>query len=186
MVEHNLAKVGVAGSSPVTRFRRLLGCGHFLIHRRHSQVVRQRSAKPPSPVQIRVPPLTPSAFPPNPNSCPCALSPGWWNGRHNGLKIRWTLRPCRFESGPRHVDSYRSPVVLPPCSIPIRPAEHLSRRPPRPIDPIAVRSRTIDTLRQNSHRPWLPGRQGRPRPAATTPGSAASGPGRPRRPSRRI
>jgi hypothetical protein len=25
--------------------------------------------------------------------------PEWWNGRHEGLKILWPLRPCRFESG---------------------------------------------------------------------------------------
>ena len=46
MVERDLAKVEVAGSSPVSRS----------ILRRHSQVVRQRSAKPLSPVQIRVSP----------------------------------------------------------------------------------------------------------------------------------
>ena len=45
VVEHNLAKVGVAGSSPV--FRSIW---------RHSQAVRQRSAKPLSPVRFRVPP----------------------------------------------------------------------------------------------------------------------------------
>ncbi|KUJ95604.1 MAG: hypothetical protein PWR24_1949 [Desulfonauticus sp.] len=37
MVECNLAKVEVAGSNPVSRSKK----------RRHSQVVRQRSAKPP-------------------------------------------------------------------------------------------------------------------------------------------
>src|SRR5690625_34443 len=47
VVEHHLAKVGVAGSNPVFRF--------FIW--RHSQVVRQRSAKPLSPVRIRLPPL---------------------------------------------------------------------------------------------------------------------------------
>ena len=45
VVEHNLAKVGVAGSSPV--FRSIW---------RHSQAVRQRTANPSSPVRIRVPP----------------------------------------------------------------------------------------------------------------------------------
>ena len=48
VVEHHLAKVGVAGSNPVFRSN--------LIFRRHSQVVRQRSAKPLSSVQIRLPP----------------------------------------------------------------------------------------------------------------------------------
>ena len=24
--------------------------------------------------------------------------PEWWNGRHEGLKIPWSLRPCGFES----------------------------------------------------------------------------------------
>ena len=49
VVEYNLAKVGVAGSNPVFRSRECW---------RHSQVVRQRSAKPLSPVQIRLPPPT--------------------------------------------------------------------------------------------------------------------------------
>gem|GEM_PF-1392820 len=38
LVEHHLAKVGVAGSNPVSRF--------FNIGWRHSQAARQRSAKP--------------------------------------------------------------------------------------------------------------------------------------------
>ncbi len=53
LVEHHLAKVGVAGSSPVSRSLTLLssggsaGCGLARPCRRRSQVVRQRSAKPP-------------------------------------------------------------------------------------------------------------------------------------------
>ncbi len=50
VVELHLAKVAVAGSSPVSR-------SNFpLVYRRHSQAVRQRSAKPSPPVQIWVPP----------------------------------------------------------------------------------------------------------------------------------
>ena len=26
----------------------------------------------------------------------------WWNGRHEGLKILWSLRPCGFESRFEH------------------------------------------------------------------------------------
>ena len=44
LVERDLAKVEVAGSSPVIRLWR------------HSQAVRQRSAKPLSPVRFRVAP----------------------------------------------------------------------------------------------------------------------------------
>ena len=61
LVELHLAKVVVAGSNPVSRF--LYRCflyksGKFINYfRRHSQVVRQRSAKPPSPVQVRMPPF---------------------------------------------------------------------------------------------------------------------------------
>ena len=44
--ERHLAKVNVAGSNPVSRS----------FYRRHSQVARHRSAKPSSPVRIRVPP----------------------------------------------------------------------------------------------------------------------------------
>ena len=47
MVEHHLAKVGVASSNLVFR---------SITFRRHSQVVRHRSATPLSPVQIRLPP----------------------------------------------------------------------------------------------------------------------------------
>ena len=46
VVECDLAKVEVAGSNPVFRSK----------IRRHSQVVRQRSAKSPSPVQVWVAP----------------------------------------------------------------------------------------------------------------------------------
>ena len=50
LVERDLAKVEVAGSSPVIRSIR-----------RHSQAVRQRSAKPSSPVRFRVaPPKNPA------------------------------------------------------------------------------------------------------------------------------
>ena len=55
LVEHNLAKVGVAGSSPVVRsiaFPDRLG-GPFW---RSGQVVRQRPAKPLPPVRIRASP----------------------------------------------------------------------------------------------------------------------------------
>ena len=33
----------------------------------------------------------------------------WWNGRHEGLKILWSLRPCGFESRFEH----RHPSVKP-------------------------------------------------------------------------
>ena len=46
VVEHHLAKVGVASSNLVFRSK----------IRRHSQVVRHRSAPPLPPVQIRLPP----------------------------------------------------------------------------------------------------------------------------------
>ena len=47
VVEYNLAKVGVAGSNPVFRSNK---------YWRHSQAVRQRSAKPLPPVRFRLPP----------------------------------------------------------------------------------------------------------------------------------
>ena len=52
MVEHNLAKVGVAGSSPVSRsvggkdWEARLLIRQFFLFRRRSQAVRQRPAKP--------------------------------------------------------------------------------------------------------------------------------------------
>ena len=58
LVEHNLAKVGVAGSSPVVRS---IVCKEpieesALFIRRLGQVVRQRPAKPLPPVRIRASP----------------------------------------------------------------------------------------------------------------------------------
>ncbi len=72
LVEHHLAKVGVAGSSPVSRsdFTGRLRSGgpprgvwgrivsQSPPHRRRGQVVRQRTANPLSPVRIRAAPLT--------------------------------------------------------------------------------------------------------------------------------
>ena len=58
MVECDLAKVEVAGSNPVSRS--IIFYSDDEILRRRRQVVRQRSAKPPSPVQIRAAP--PSTF----------------------------------------------------------------------------------------------------------------------------
>ena len=59
LVEHHLAKVGVAGSNPVVRSRKLKA-GHNMAglfrKRRRGQVVRQRPAKPSPPVRIRASP----------------------------------------------------------------------------------------------------------------------------------
>ena len=40
--------------------------------------------------------------------------PGWWNGRHEGLKIPWPLRSCGFESRSGHTlpDVFASESVL--------------------------------------------------------------------------
>ena len=82
VVEHNLAKVGVAGSSPV--FRSIW---------RHSQAVRQRSAKPLSPVRFRMPPPYICLF-------KSSLCRGGGTGRRKGLKIPRIVRfvPVRFRS----------------------------------------------------------------------------------------
>ena len=58
LVERHLAKVEVASSSLVTRSKKTWGA--FVPSRfiwRHSQVVRQRSATPLSPVRFRLSPL---------------------------------------------------------------------------------------------------------------------------------
>ena len=61
LVEHHLAKVGVAGSNPVVRSR-MLKAGQFKAWPaffniwRRGQVVRQRPAKPSPPVRIRASP----------------------------------------------------------------------------------------------------------------------------------
>src|SRR5690554_2297977 len=77
VVEHRLAKARVAGSNPVFR---------SIFIRRHSQVVRQRSAKPPSPVRIWVPP-------------PKKRESGG-TGRRYGLKIRWPYKAVRVRVPP--------------------------------------------------------------------------------------
>ena len=58
MVERRLAKAEVAGSSPVSRSTYEMEGTTYprFINRRHSQAVRQRSAKPSSPVRFRVAP----------------------------------------------------------------------------------------------------------------------------------
>ena len=65
VVEHNLAKVGVASSSLVFRSINYVW--------RHSQAVRQRSAKPLSPVRFWV--------------SPPSICRGGGTGRRKGLKI---------------------------------------------------------------------------------------------------
>jgi hypothetical protein len=91
VVEHRLAKARVAGSNPV--FRSSIYLHSPYIKWRHSQVVRHGSAKPLSPVQIRVPP--PITYPwlmqlQLVDCCKCGGTcdnithvfctlPGWWN-----------------------------------------------------------------------------------------------------------
>ncbi len=67
LVEHDLAKVGVAGSSPVSR-------SEDASERRH------RYFGPTASV---------------------ATLPGWWNGRHEGLKIPWSARAVWVQVPPR-------------------------------------------------------------------------------------
>ena len=63
MVECDLAKVEVAGSNPVSRSIISILAHRISKLRRRRQVVRQRSAKPPSPVQIRAaPPYFPTTY----------------------------------------------------------------------------------------------------------------------------
>ena len=63
---------------------------------RYSQVVRQRSAKPSSPVQIRLPPLVinQEIF------CRCGGI-----GRRAGFKIQFLLREYRFDPDHRYLNS---------------------------------------------------------------------------------
>jgi hypothetical protein len=78
VVEYNLAKVGVAGSNPVFRSKKRW---------RHSQAVRQRSAKPLPPVRFRLPPPT--------------YMPVWRNWQTRTTQNRVPLE-CRFDPGHRY------------------------------------------------------------------------------------
>jgi len=64
LVEHNLAKVGVAGSNPVSR----------------SWYRGQRTGSPGFMESYLL------------------RMPGWWNGRHVGLKIQWPDNGCAGSS----------------------------------------------------------------------------------------
>jgi hypothetical protein len=85
LVEHDLAKVGVASSSLVSRSTKTFmkighpSCGNSSVGRARPCQGRGREFE--------------SRFPLN-------RMPRWWNGRHVGLKIQWPLWPCGFKSRP--------------------------------------------------------------------------------------
>ena len=90
LVEHHLAKVGVAGSNPVVRSMNiragLLTSPALFVKWRDGQVVRQRPAKPSPPVRIRFsPPKTRRTASAVLFVCSCACCPN----------------PCRRPSYPR-------------------------------------------------------------------------------------
>jgi hypothetical protein len=83
LVEHDLAKVRVAGPSPVSRsgtYKYLNYCFAGVAQLVEHDLAKVRVAGP-SPVSR-------------------SWSPGGGTGRRAGLKIQWPLRPCRFDSGP--------------------------------------------------------------------------------------
>ena len=85
LVEHDLAKVGVAGSSLVSRSKIPQKEG-FLVEISLSNCFFEEELIPKS--KIRHSKLT---------------SPGGGTGRHAGLKILWPLRPYRFDSDPGYM-----------------------------------------------------------------------------------
>src|SRR5690606_15163669 len=76
LVEHNLAKVGVAGSSPVSRSVQNATAGAIVTGRARSPFCRS-----------------------------AAGVPGWRNGRRGGLKILCSEGACGFESRPGYAVS---------------------------------------------------------------------------------
>ena len=74
LVEHDLAKVGVAGSSPVFRST--------------EKLVRFSTGREVYPDYYREVPFFAQQM---------SIPPGWWNGRHEGLKILW-LHGCAGSS----------------------------------------------------------------------------------------
>ena len=45
------------------------------------------------------------------------IVPKWWNGRHEGLKIPWALRPCGFEPRFRYKDFIQEGASFPWCAL---------------------------------------------------------------------
>ncbi len=77
LVEHDLAKVGVAGSNPVFRSFFILGRYTLLNFRFNNLYQKNRLYE---------------------SQCP-----GGGTGRHAGLKILWPMRPCGFKSRPGYL-----------------------------------------------------------------------------------
>ena len=110
VVERLLAKEKVAGSNPVFRSmlpRRRAPFASGLIGRaprcRHTPRKRSYTGRRHHP------------FPAARSACfdstlPWRIVPEWRNGRRGGLKIRWGITPCQFDSDLRHhPDLWRHP-----------------------------------------------------------------------------
>ncbi len=109
VVERLLAKEKVAGSNPVFRSmlpRRRAPLASGLIGRaprcRHTPRRRSSAGRRYHP------------FPAARSACldstlPWRIVPEWRNGRRGGLKIRWGITPCQFDSDLRHQPDLRRP-----------------------------------------------------------------------------
>ena len=161
LVEHNLAKVGVAGSSPVVRS---IACKEPVSHRlfsyrwRSGQVVRQRPAKPLPPVRIRASP---------PGTVQGALP-----GRPVFNRKRESPPPPCLPHGTSAGSDGENPVLRPRRRFPVRPGDSSPRyrdrtqRWRRPPEEAAVPNGTLKPDWRRSSR--SPPSRSRPNPAPGT------------------
>ena len=105
VVERLLAKEKVAGSNPV--FRSMLPQAARLFGEWANRASAPAAATPPPPRRRssagrRYHPFPAARSASFDSTLPWRIVPEWRNGRRGGLKIRWGITPCQFDSDLRH------------------------------------------------------------------------------------
>jgi hypothetical protein len=118
LVEHDLAKVGVAGSSPVFRSLILLLCRRRIFFGSRSSKVSQV----PGVMWLHRKQLLELL---NSGNFWNFHSPGGETGRHAGLKILWAARPVRVQLPPGAQSDLRIAFFMPLYSVRCKTSEIL-------------------------------------------------------------